>query len=131
MEIYTYPEYHTSNDTRELMGLDNLLSSCDMLEELLLQMEEERFYVSPCPLGEVKLSDHRLYPDINSSGDRNASALCDPLFVKTVMILLNYADGLHAASHVAARHGLDPELVWSAAEILKERGLLREGPERT
>lgn len=127
----TYPEYHTSNDSRELMGLDNLLSSCDMLEGLLQQMEDEHFYVSPCPLGEVKLSDHHLYPDINSDGNRYAAALNDPQFVRTVMILLNYADGLHAASHVAARHGLDPELVQAAAAILKEKGLLREDPERT
>lgn len=37
----SYKEYHTSLDTKELMGIDSIIESCDYIERFLLQYEQE------------------------------------------------------------------------------------------
>ncbi len=95
-----YKEYHTSLDTKELMGIDCIIDSCDKIEAFLLRYEEESdelhkraceksevyeallqkemcdltkkktYYKNLFPYGEVKLGDYELYPSINSCGER-------------------------------------------------------------
>ncbi|MBQ8707946.1 MAG: DUF4910 domain-containing protein, partial [Succinivibrionaceae bacterium] len=102
----TYPEYHTSGDSKELMGIENIMNSCDQLEKLLAEFEQDTFYVTDYPYGEVKLGDYNLYPSINSDGNRFVnSAMNDPDFVRTVMTLLSYADGKHGLSFTAYKLG--------------------------
>ncbi len=122
----TYKEYHTSNDTKELMGIENLIYSCDRIEELLLDLENDHFYTTPFPYGEVKLGDYNLYPDLNCGGNRYVEAMSSPDFVRTVMTLLSYADGIHSLSFVAMKLNLNFEFVKSVADILKEKRLIEE-----
>lgn len=122
----TYKEYHTSNDTKELMGIDNIIDSCNKLETFLQNFEKERFCINKFPYGEVKLSDYELYPDVNSDGNRYVSFMKEPKFVAAVMTILNYADGMHSLSFVSMKTGLSTEFLNKVADILKEKGLTDE-----
>lgn len=83
-------------------------------------------YKTPFPYGEVKLGDYNLYPDVNSGGDRNVEAVNDPDFIRTVMILLSYADGFHSLSFVAIKLNLEIAFVKSVAAVLTQKKLLEE-----
>ena len=125
----TYKEYHTSLDTKELMGIENIIDSCNQIEQLLLKNEKEKYYVNVNPYGEVKLGDYNLYPTINSDGGRKDNEdvlLNEEWFIRSVMFILNYSDGKTPLSYCADRLELPLEKVISVAEILVERGLLRE-----
>ena len=122
----TYPEYHTSGDTKEIMGISTLIDSCNQLERFLLEFEKEYFYITDYPYGEVKLSDYNLYPDINSDGNSFVETMLDPNFVVIVMTILSYADGKHSLSFIANRMHQSLELVKNVALILVDRGLIRE-----
>lgn len=122
-----YKEYHTSLDTKELMGIDNIIDSCNKIEEFLKKNEEELFYKNLYPNGEVKLGDYDLYPSLNSNGTRKneiESIVNESWFIKSVMTILNYADGKHSLSYCARRLDIDISKVKEVAEILVKRELL-------
>lgn len=125
-----YKEYHTSLDTKELMGIDNIIDSCNKIEQFLMQNEKEEFYKNIFPNGEVKLGDYDLYPSLNSSGARKnetQSIINEEWFIASVMTILNYADGKHSLSFCAERLGMDVNKLKEVAVILVNKGLL-EGP---
>lgn len=125
-----YKEYHTSLDTKELMGIDNIIDSCNKIEEFLKKNEEEEFYKNKYPNGEVKLGNYDLYPSLNSNGSRKneiESIVNESWFIASVMTILNYADGKHSLSYCAERLHMDISKVKEVAEILVNRGLL-DGP---
>lgn len=125
-----YKEYHTSLDTKELMGIDNIIDSCNRIELFLKKNEEEEFYENIYPYGEVKLGDYDLYPSLNSSGARKnetESIINEEWFIKSVMTILNYSDGKHSLSYCAERLNIDIKKIKEVAEILVDRGLL-DGP---
>lgn len=141
-----YKEYHTSLDTKELMGIENIIESCDEIEKLLLRMEQEDevrpednglcneerglgaiFYKNLYPYGEVKLGDYDLYPTINVGGkgkDETQDLINEPWFIKSVMMILNYSDGETSLEYCAKRLDMDIEKLEKVAEILVEKGLL-------
>ena len=145
-----YKEYHTSLDTKELMGIDNIIESCDKLEEFLLRHEAEAetlmgkantpsqldkgegkyFYRNRYPYGEVKLGDYNLYPSLNTSGvkkEDSESLINEPWFIRSVMMLLNYSDGDCSLEYCAKRLELEIDVLQKVADILVDRGLL-DGP---
>ena len=125
-----YKEYHTSLDTKELMGIDNIMDSCSKIEQFLKKNEEEEFYKNLYPNGEAKLGDYDLYPSLNSNGSRKneiESIVNESWFIASVMTILNYADGNHPLSYCSERLNLNISKVKEVAEILVNRGLL-EGP---
>ncbi len=122
-----YKEYHTSLDTKELMGIQNIMDSCDKIEMLLLKNEKEMYYKNLYPYGEVKLGDYDLYPSVNSSGSRTGEKddlVNEEWFIRSVMMILNYSDGKHPLSYCAARLELPCEKMKLVADILQERGLI-------
>lgn len=126
----SYKEYHTSLDTKKLMGIDNIMDSADQLTDFLQRNERERYFINLFPYGEVKLGDYDLYPSVNSdgghSGDMTEVVIQEKWFVSSVMFLLNYADGQHSLSYCANRLKLPIEKIEQVAEILTEKGLIRE-----
>lgn len=125
----TYPEYHTSKDNKELMGLKNIIDSAKQLENFLLEHEKENYYVNKFPYGEVKLGDYDLYPSVNADGNRlyQADALIgSPGFVEQVMVLLNYCDGNYSLSHIGQLFGFEEKRLKAIAELLVQKGLLEE-----
>lgn len=144
-----YKEYHTSLDTKELMGIENIIDSCDKLEHFLLQHEEkadvlekkadynknadkqegEIFYKNLYPYGEQKLGDYNLYPSLNSNGkrcDESNSLINQPWFISSVMMLLNYSDGEHSLEYCAKRLNMEVDVLNKVAQILVEKGLLEQ-----
>lgn len=124
-----YEEYHTSLDTKELMGIRNIMDSCDKIEMLLLKNERESYYMNLYPCGEVKLGDYDLYPSINSGGSRMAgkdALVNEEWFIQSVMMILNYSDGKHPLSYCGKRLGIPYEKIKQTAKILEDRGLLRQ-----
>lgn len=141
-----YKEYHTSLDTKELMGIENIIESCDEIEKLLLRLEQEDevrpednglcneerglgaiFYKNLYPYGEVKLGDYDLYPTINVGGkgkDETQDLINEPWFIKSVMMILNYSDGKTSLEYCAKRLGMSMKDAKKVAEILVEKRLL-------
>jgi len=141
-----YKEYHTSLDTKELMGIDNIIESCDEIEKILMRLEwetklkdntinsknQERysgklFYKNLHPYGEVKLGDYDLYPTINAAGagkDEIQDLRNEPWFIRSVMLILNYSDGKTSLEYCAKRLDMPVMELVKVAEILVEKGLL-------
>ncbi len=125
----SYPEYHTSLDNKELMGMESLVDSCNKLERLLLLHEKEKYYQNNYPNGEIKLGDYALYPGVNTNGSRKDSSMNDiinnPAFIRRVMFLLNYSDGTKPLSYIARRLGCSCSDLQGVADILEEKGLIQ------
>lgn len=125
----TYPEYHTSLDNKELMGIEALLDSCNRIEKLLALHEKEKYYLNKYPNGEVKLGNYDLYPGVNTNGARKDSSMEDiinnPFFIKKVMFMLNYSDGTKPLSYIAKRLGCSCQELQAVADILETKGLIQ------
>lgn len=141
-----YKEYHTSLDTKELMGIENIMESCNEIEKLLLRLEQEDeiicdsneentrergigsiYYKNLYPYGEVKLGDYDLYPTINVGGvtkDETTDLRNEPWFIRSVMMILNYSDGRNSLEYCAKRLGMPIEKTEKVVEVLMEKGLL-------
>lgn len=124
-----YKEYHTSLDDKELMGIENLITSCDKIEMLLKMHEERECYKNVYPYGEIKLGDYDLYPSLNCSGSRKnleESIVNNPQFIRAVMFILNYADGEHSLYFYAEKLQMDIKDIKKIVQILQEKGLIEE-----
>lgn len=122
-----YNEYHTSLDTKEVMGIDNIIDSANRIEEMLLEHEKEIYYINTMPYGEVKLGEYDLYPSINTDGARNdmdGELKNQPWFIKSVMTLLSYGDGKHPLSYVAERLDMDENDLKPVLDILEKKELI-------
>jgi aminopeptidase-like protein len=115
-----YPEYHSSADTKELMGIAALQQSADDVERILRGLELDGYYVNLRPYGEIKLDRHGLYPPVNAPGSQARSM--DAL--RRVRFILNWSDGRHLLSDVARRCGCSLLDLADAVAQLVELGLL-------
>jgi aminopeptidase-like protein len=93
-----YKEYHNSGDTREFMGIDKLVESSEIIEQVLRSLEYNKSYVNTEPYGEPMLSKRNLYPTINQPNSHSGRE-----FVDRVMMMMNYSDGDHSAIEIAER----------------------------
>lgn len=126
----SYPEYHTSLDTKELMGIENLQNSVNEIEKVLLAVDYDGYYINTHPYGEVKLSDYDLYPKINSPNTRSVSTerISDGRdLLNSVLVILNYSDGYYKLTQIADLLGKSVLDLIPVVELLKEKKLL-EGP---
>ena len=129
-----YKEYHNSLDTKELMGIENLFSSCNQIEAILKLEEEQKYYINLHPFGEVKLGDYDLYPSLNTNGYKD----CDKSnslkrqinsinnFVGKVMNYLNLADGTVSLHSISKMLGCDSTEIEKITAILVEKDLISE-----
>ncbi|MFD2671960.1 DUF4910 domain-containing protein [Marinicrinis sediminis] len=128
----SFPEYHSSADTKEVMTMDALVKSADEIEHLLLGLELDGYYVNQSPYGEVKLDRYGLYPDMNQNGilrQSNNQLVDGRKQLNRILTILNYADGQHNLQEIAEKcqsHGNIYDLQ-PVIHLLIEKGLLK-GP---
>lgn len=104
----TYPEYHTSLDTKEFMTISALQKSVNELERLFYALELDGYYINTKPFGEVKLDRYGLYPDMNTPSNRHHSTndkVDGRVQLERILTVLNYADGRHSLREIAEKCG--------------------------
>jgi len=129
----SFPQYHTSADNLDFIRasalaetLENLLRVVEAIENGTAGRQSEeraipnRISTDTCPRflnlkpkGEPQLGKYGLYEALE--GD-----------VQSALWVLNFSDGLHSLSEIAARAGLPFDKLARAADILCTRGLLKE-----
>lgn len=122
-----YPGYHNSLDTKEFMGISNLVRSIDEVEEILQSMEAGSHYVNLKPFGEPQLGRRDLYPNMNSALTRSKSSdvvMDARQFLNRLLTVLNYSDGLHDMMDIASRCGCKLSELSPVVGKLEEAGLL-------
>lgn len=106
-----YEGYHNSLDSKEFMGIDPLVESATVIEQVLRAFEYSGHYINQNPHGEPMLSKRELYPTINeptrwSDWDDDSATKTgnDGEFIEKMMMLLNYSDGDHSAVEIAEQY---------------------------
>lgn len=115
----TYPEYHTSLDTKEFMDLRAVQSTLATYFAVCQVLEGNAVYRNTAPYGEPRLGIRGLYPKSSIAAQNVATA--DALFW-----VLNLADGTHDLLAIAERSNLPFAQVRDAADQLEQVGLLKE-----
>ena len=111
------PQYHTSADNLDFIRPDYLAQSYSLITEVLDVIETNAIYANTMPKCEPQLGKYGLYGKIG--GDKN-----DPLKNMATLWVLNLSDGQHSLLEIAERSGLSFPAIGSAAELLREHGLL-------
>ena len=100
----THPEYHTSGDNKEFVGLNQFLGTISKVEWILKVHE----YLKPLkrlePHCEIQLGKRGLYPNLNSPTNRNLSSDSLPdgrEQLRAIRYILNYSDGEHTLVDIA------------------------------
>jgi len=123
-----YEGYHNSKDDKQFMGIDPLLQSTDILEEVLRTFEYAGRYENQKPYGEPMLSKRDLYPTVNSPRRWSDTALevSEQEFLNRVLTVLNYSDGNRPMVDIAEQYGCSVDELIPVIETLEEYGLLRK-----
>jgi aminopeptidase-like protein len=139
----TFPEYHTSADNLEFLKEDALADSLAKVLAAIEIVESQDDLGSPMPGfdDETRVSyhvfpathQHRRFLNLKPEGEPQLGKYgVYEAFGSDVMPalwLLNFSDGEHSVSDIAARSGLSFDNLLHAADILASRGLLKEvGP---
>ncbi len=135
----TFPEYHTSADNLDFLkpaaladSLEKVLAAIEVIESqedsggafdfdcesrvsyhVFPTTHQHRRFLNLKPHGEPQLGKYGIYEAFG--GD-----------VMPALWLLNFSDGEHSVSDIAARSGLPFDKLLYAADILASRGLLKE-----
>lgn len=123
----TYPEYHTSLDTKETMTIEALCQSVNELEVAFQVLEMDGYYVNRFPFGEIKLDKYGLYPDMNSSNIYSESSIDTRMQLERMLTVLNYADGRHSLLGIARQCRCNIFDLFKIISVLQEKFLL-DGP---
>jgi aminopeptidase-like protein len=122
-----YDGYHNSGDTKEFMGIDQLVRSADDIEELLAELEYSGPFRNLQPFGEPQLGRRGLYPNLNCEDTRHNSndATTDRReFLNSILWVLNYSDGNTDMLEIAKRFGSTPARLRQAIDALERESLL-------
>ena len=114
-----YPEYHTSADNLEFVKPDYLSDSLEKYLQVIRAVEGNRTYVNQYPKCEVRLGKRGLYRAVGGQTDQ-------PLHELALLWVLNLSDGQHSLLDIVERSSLALDVIYPAAKILHERGLLVE-----
>jgi len=131
-----YPEYHTSNDDRDFMGIDPLIKSVESIERVLYNLEYGGYYRNLKPYGEPMMSKRDLYPAVNSPNKRSSSSntndnetesceFKDGEYIQNMMRVLGYSDGDHTVTWIADRYEVTVEELSTAIDSLRDASLLK------
>lgn len=113
-----FVEYHTDLDRKGFVTADNIVESCDKLEEIIDLIESNRRYINKKPYGEPQLGKYGLYDGLG--GIRKT--MTD--FTGSVLWLLNYSDGDRDLIDIATKSEVNWRDLHAVAEICVEKGLL-------
>jgi aminopeptidase-like protein len=114
----TIPQYHTSADNLGFIGAEHLAVSYRLIAAALDVIENDAVYLNTIPECEPQLGQRGLYHSaIGGSTDAAAANMA-------MLWVLNLSDGSHSLLEIADRSGLSFASIHSAAQRLKEHGLL-------
>jgi aminopeptidase-like protein len=116
-----YSEYHTSLDTKEAMGIENIIDSVNKLENILLALENVATFKNLAPFGEPNLGNRGLYPTLSFFNEDRAKQLDELNHIK---MLLNYSDGFYDTIDIAEKRGCCVTEMGRAISKLEEQQLL-------
>lgn len=111
-----YPEYHTSDDNINLIDIDRLRESRDVLQNIIDLAECDYIPVLNQP-GPIFLSGYGLYPDW-----RENPALL-PIWESFIDVMYSI-DGIHSVVELSARYDIPIEHYFYWANAFAEKGLL-------
>jgi aminopeptidase-like protein len=114
-----YPEYHTSADNLQFVKPDSLEDSLRTCLNVISLLEDNVTYRSTNPFCEPRLGKRGLYRAVG--GDTK-----EPINELAMLWVLNLSDGAHSLLDIAERSGLGFDVIRSAAQLLKQHGLLEE-----
>jgi aminopeptidase-like protein len=116
-----FPEYHTSADNLDFIRPEHLASSYRMIAAALDIVESDWLPRSTSPKCEPQLGRRGLYSALGGGRDGPAKSMA-------FLWILNLADGRHSLLDMAERAKLPFGVVAEAAALLRESGLIVEGP---
>ncbi|MCT2585762.1 DUF4910 domain-containing protein [Actinophytocola gossypii] len=114
-----YPEYHTSGDDPDFVTGESMVDTLRVLQEAFAVLDRDRAYVNLSPYGEPQLGRRGLYDSLGGRSDAHDAQLA-------MLWVLNLSDGTHSLLDVAERAGLPFGAVATAADALRDAGLLKE-----
>jgi aminopeptidase-like protein len=112
----TFPEYHTSADNLDFIRPEQLARSLRVCVSICDVLENNESYRNQNPFCEPQLGKRDLY---RTTGGESLEAE-----IHARLWVLNFSDGEHSLLDIAERSELPFETIRSAAELLRERGLL-------
>lgn len=114
-----YPEYHSSADNLDFVKIEALGRSYRRCLEVFELLEANRTYMNQNPKCEPQLGRRGLYRTVAGQQEKQWSELA-------LFWVLNASDGCHTLLDIAERADLPFGKIHSAAEALREVGLLEE-----
>jgi len=111
-----YPEYHTSDDNINLIDIDRLRETRDVLQGIIDFAESDYIPVLNQP-GPIFLSGYGLYPDW-----RNEPTLL-PMWESFIDVMYSI-DGVHSVVELSAKHNIPVEHYFYWTNTFAEKGLL-------
>jgi aminopeptidase-like protein len=126
-----YEGYHTSLDTKDFMGIDQVVASAATLESLLRELELAAEFENLAPFGEPQLGRRDLYPTMNADQTRTVSAdgVADSRwFLNQLLTVLSASDGEQSMLGISRRAGVPLPALRPVIERLEAEGLLRFSP---
>jgi aminopeptidase-like protein len=117
-----FPEYHTSADDLEFIRPEHLAMTLRLCTSVFEVLENNRTYMNQNPCCEPQLGRRGLY---RSTGGESIDAE-----INARLWVLNMCDGDHSLLDIAERSGFTFSAIQSAAELLREAGLLIENARR-
>lgn len=112
----TFPEYHTSEDNLDFIRPEKLAGSFRVCEAIFDVLENNRKYRNLNPYCEPQLGRRGLYR--TKGGESIGGEINARLWV------LNLSDGQHSLLDIAERSGIRFSMIYDAAILLEEAGLL-------
>jgi aminopeptidase-like protein len=111
--FYPYPEYHSSFDTPEIVSLERLEASRDLVLELLRAFDNNRYLLNRFK-GEVFASGHGIWVDyrVNPEGH------------KRLFEIMERCDGTRTPADIAVELDLSFQTVWDIIAQLIEKELV-------
>ncbi len=114
-----FPEYHTSADNLNFIGIKNLGDSLSLLMQFISMVEGNKKYINVNPKGEPQLGKRGLYNTMG--GQRHEKA-----FQMALLWILNLSDGDHTLLDIGIKSGIDFKIILHAESELLTAGLIKK-----
>jgi len=111
-----YPEYHSSDDSIELMDADRLGEAAEFVFRCVVTIGSNRRLLRYEPRGEPQLGKRGLYGSVGGIRSR-------PSFESALLWVANLSDGEHDLIDIALRSGIPFSDVVAAADALSDTGV--------
>ncbi|MFH1327848.1 MAG: DUF4910 domain-containing protein [Candidatus Bathyarchaeota archaeon] len=121
-KYYEYDYYHTSFDNLDFIKAEYINDSLNLYLQVMEELDRRTVYKNLTPNCEVMLSKHGLYPKIGAAQFPGKKPLSE---LDIIRWLLFYSDGRTSLQEIADKLDIDIDQLYSAAEKLREKRLLK------